>query len=142
MTSTRLAIALVLAAATASAAALETFQGYDQGLGNQLRLPSHLESDAARDAFLARLAPGLAAQTFESVAVTPPVYEIRSLTLAFERQTATLHGSGLVMDSPAGTANPINGVPSGVYPISGTRAWLGADDFELVFDAPQVGLGF
>jgi len=51
--------------------------------------------------------------------------------------------AGCTRDSPApSTANPVNGIPSGVYPISGTRAWLSADDFTLSFAPPQVALGF
>lgn len=51
--------------------------------------------------------------------------------------------AGCTRDSAApSTANPVNGIPSGVYPISGTRAWLSADDSTLSFAAPQVALGF
>lgn len=107
---------------TAVAAAPETFYGYDRGLGNAVRLPAHPMSDVARDAFIARLVNGVPTETFESIAVTAPVYADRTVVLTFGAQSAVLSGSGLVLDSPApSTANPINGVPSGVYPTSGTR---------------------
>jgi hypothetical protein len=135
---------VALAALCASAcAAPETFYGYDAGLGNDVRLPAHPVSDAARQAFLDRLDPGIVTETFEQIAVTPPAYALRNINLDFGSQTALLSGLGLVFDSPPpGTANPINGIPSGVYPTSGNRGWLSADDFELRFDQPQVALGF
>lgn len=127
-----------------AAAAVETCRGVDRGVGESVRLSSHPLADAARVSFLARLAAGVGAETFEGVAVTPPAYAIRSIDLTFAGTGAgVLEGSGLVMSSPApSTANPINGIASGVYPISGTRAWLSADDFELRFQQPQVALGF
>lgn len=137
---------LGLAAAAASGlaqAAIEVFQGTDAGLGENVRLAAHPQADAARAAFLARLVSGIATESFEGIAASPPSFEWRELTLGFGATTARLSGLGLVMDSPApSTANPVNGIPSGVYPISGTRAWLSADDFELAFTAPQVALGF
>jgi len=134
------AMAAVCGAATA---APETFYGYDKGLGNLARLPAHPLSDLARDAFLARLVAGVPTETFEAIAATDAVYADRNITLTFGAQQAVLAGWGLVMDSPPpNTDNPINGIPSGVYPTSGNRAWLSADDFELRFDEAQVALGF
>lgn len=138
-----LLIASTALVAAAAQAAPETFLGTDVGVGQTLRLPAHPLADAARDAFLARLQGGVPTQTFEAIAATAPVYADRTISLPFGAQTAVLAGVGLVMDSPApSTANPVNGLPSGVYPISGTHAWLSADDFTLSFAAPQVALGF
>jgi len=141
-------IRTILIASTALVAAVaqaapETFLGADTGLGQTLRPPAHPLADAARDAFLARLQEGVPTQTFEAIAATAPVYADRSISLPFGAQAAVLAGVGLVMDSPApSTANPVNGIPSGVYPISGNRAWLSADHSTLSFAAPQVALGF
>lgn len=138
-----LACATLMALGAGAGAAPQTFYGYDEGLGNNVRLPAHAQSDAARQAFLQQLVPGIVTETFEQIAVTPPVYALRNITLDFGGQTALLSGLGLVFDSPPpGTANPINGIPSGVYPTSGNRGWLSADDFELSFTQPQVALGF
>lgn len=138
-----IALATTALAAAAAQAAPETFLGADRGLGQTQRLPAHPLADAARDAFLARLQPAVPTQTFEAISATDPVAANRSISLPFGADVAVLAGVGFVMDSPApSTNNPINGLPSGVYPISGTRAWLSADDFTLSFTAPQVALGF
>lgn len=125
-------------------AAPVTFLGLDLGSGETTRLASHPNADAARDAFLARLLPGTAVETFESMlASTPPALVERTLTLGFAGVAAVLQGPGMVIDSPApSTVNPVNGIPSGVYPVSGLRAWLSADDFEVRFDQAQVAFGF
>lgn len=137
------AVALCLVAAGTVSAAPQTFYGQDLGLGNNFRLPSHPIADAARDAFLASLAAGVPTETFEGIAATDAQLVPRNVSLTFGPQTALLSGPGLVMDLPApSTANPVNGIPSGVYPISGTHAWLSSDDFSISFDRAQVALGF
>jgi hypothetical protein len=121
-----------------------TFFGVDLGLGETTRLASHPKADAARDAFRANLQPGTAVETFESMPATlPPVFADQTLALGFAGMGTTLQGRGLVMNSPApSTVNPVNGIPSGVYPISGLQAWLSSDDFEVRFGLPQVAFGF
>ena len=121
-----------------------TFLGIDVGLGETTRLASHPKADAARDAFRAHLQPGTAVETFESMPATvPPVFADQSLALGFAGVGAVLQGRGLVMNSPApSTVNPVNGIPSGVYPVSGLQAWLSSDDFEVRFGVPQVAFGF
>lgn len=121
-----------------------TFLGVDVGLGETTRLASHPKADAARDAFRANLLPGTAVETFESMpASVPPVFSDQTLSLGFAGMSAVLQGRGLVMNSPApSTVNPVNGIPSGVYPISGLQAWLSSDDFEVRFGVPQVAFGF
>jgi len=121
-----------------------TFLGVDVGLGETTRLASHPKADAARDAFVSYLLPGTAVETFETTPPTvPPVFSDRSIALGFAGMDAVLQGRGLVMDSAApSTDNPVNGIPSGVYPISGQRAWLSSDDFVVSFGLPQVAFGF
>lgn len=133
-----------LGLALPSRAAPVTFRGVDVGLGETTRLSSHPNADAARNAFLGHLLPGIAVETFESIAASaPPALIGRTLTLGFAGAGAVLQGPGMVINSPApSTVNPVNGIPSGVYPVSGLRAWLSADDFEVRFDQAQVAFGF
>ncbi len=126
-------IILVLAGATTSAVAQPTtFFGEDTGLGEDTRLTSHPNADAARDAFLAQLNnPGT--EDFESFAdgATAP------LAANFgPAGTATLQGTGYVNEVPTGT----NGY--GRYPISGDKYWDSSSSFYIEFSEPQVAFGF
>ena len=128
-----LAVLFVFLGLTTSAVAQPTtFFGEDSGLGEDTRLTSHPNADAARDAFLAPLSnPGT--ENFESFAdgATTP------LAVDFgPAGTATLQGNGEIEEIPSGT----NGY--GRYPISGDKYWESTDVFYIEFSEPQVAFGF
>jgi hypothetical protein len=123
--------ALALVAVNASAAPV-IFFGEDLGLGEDVRLPSHPNADAARANFLASLT-GVVTQTFESFqdGATAP------LQLDFGASGfATLRGTGFIRRIPSGT----DGV--GRYPISGSQYFRSGDAFSVVFSKPQAAFGF
>ena len=109
-----------------------TFFGEDLGLGEDTRLTSYPNADAARADFLAQLRnPGT--EDFESFAdgATAP------LAVNFgPAGTATLQGTGYVNEVPTGT----NGF--GRYPISGDKYWDSSSSFYIEFSEPQVAFGF
>ena len=105
--------------ATTSVAAPTTFFGEDLGLGEGIRLPSHPNSDAARDAFFTQLT-GVGVEDLESFADGTPA----PITVDFGASgSATLEGGGYINEVPTGT----NGF--GRYPISGDNYWETGDEF-------------
>ena len=123
---------LIIGSLSTANAAVMTFFGEDLGLGEGIRLPSHLNSDTARNDFLNHLInPGT--ETFESFTEGTGV----PLAVNFGAAgTATLQGSGSVSEQVAGT----NGV--GRYPISGSNYWEGTNSFSIAFSDPVAAFGF
>ena len=114
--------ALALVAVNASAAPV-TFFGEDLGLGENVRLPSHPNADAAKANFLASLT-GVVTQTFESF----PDLAGAPLRLDFGASgVATLQGDGFIQRIPSGTDG------FGRYPISGSQYFRSGDAFSVVF---------
>ena len=123
--------ALALVAVNASAEPV-TFFGEDLGLGEDVRLPSHPNADAARANFLASLT-GVVTQTFESF----PDGATAPLRLDFGASGfATLQGTGLIRRIPFGTDT------FGRYPISGSQYFESGTTFSVVFAKPQAAFGF
>jgi hypothetical protein len=124
--------ALALVAVNASAAPPVTFFGEDLGLGENVRLPSHPNADAAKANFLASLT-GVVTQTFESF----PDLAGAPLRLDFGASgVATLQGDGFIQRIPSGTDG------FGRYPISGSQYFRSGTAFSVVFAKPQAAFGF
>lgn len=127
---TNLAV-LALGGQIAQAAPL-IFFGEDLGAGESNRLATHINSDAARNAFLTNLV-GVGTETFESF----PDGTGTPLSLLFPGAgSATLNGTGFVDNVPTGT----NGV--GRYPISGNQYWESTSSFSINFSDPVAAFGF
>gem|GEM_PF-2306067 len=124
---------LVLLGSTSNTVAQPTtFFGEDSGLGEDTRLTSTPNADAARAEFLAQLTnPGT--ENFESFsdgAVVPLAVDFGAAG------TATLQGTGEIEEIPTGT----NGY--GRYPISGDKYWDTNSSFSIDFTEPQAAFGF
>lgn len=113
-------------------AAPQTFFGEDLGLGEDVRLPSHPNADAARAQFLANLSNPFTAnlENFSAGATAPLVVNFGAAG------TATLQGTGEIVEVLSGT----NGF--GRYPISGTKYLDSSATFSITFSQPQVAFGF
>jgi hypothetical protein len=127
-------------AAGAAGAAPMTFFGEDLGLGEDTRLSSTPNSDAAQANFLSSLGNlgGVGTETFENLAVGTGL----PLTLSFPGTgTATLtdrfsYADAAVAEVPSGT----NGV--GRYPISGTKYLESSSNLQVTFSSPVAAFGF
>jgi PEP-CTERM motif len=129
----KVAILLVILTVTTTGALAGTvYFGEDLGQGENTRLASHPNADAARNSFMGQLI-GVGTETFESFASGTAA----PLTLTFPGAgTATLNGDGSVANVPSGT----NGV--GRYPISGDQYWEAGYGFSIVFSDPVAAFGF
>ncbi len=129
-----------------SQATLLLFFGEDLGLGENARLLSFPNADAARDSFFSNLTAGVLTEDFEGQTPTnPPTLDPIVLNLSFGPDTALLTSdNGLVGNDPTstGTNNPVNSIPSGVYPTSGDQYFLSFGGFNIVFSSPQAAFGF
>ena len=122
-------VSLFVLGGVAQAAPL-TFFGEDLGAGENTRLASHPNADAARNSFLANLV-GVGTEDFESLSGNAP------LAIVFPGAgTATLNGSGFISNVPTGT----NGY--GRYPISGNQYWDSSSSFSIAFSDPVAAFGF
>lgn len=126
---------LLVAFGTAAQAGPVTFFGQDTGLGENTRLATHPNADAARLSFLANLV-GVGTENFEGFSNGAGA----PLPLTFPGSggsiTATLNGGGNVATISTGT----NGV--GRYPISGNNYWETGDVFSIAFSSPISAFGF
>jgi hypothetical protein len=113
-------------------AAPQTFFGEDLGQGENVRLSSHPNADAARAQFLANLSNPVTAdlENFSDGEPAPLVVDFGAAG------TATLQGTGEIVEVPSGT----NGF--GRYPISGTKYLDSSATFSITFSQPQVAFGF
>lgn len=123
--------AVVVGNRTSAYAVAVTFFGQDAGLGEATRLPSHPNSDSARNSFFGNLV-GVGTENFEGFADGTGV----PLPVSFGTDTATLKNSGSINQVVSGT----NGV--GRYPISGTKYWETNQAFRIDFTNPQSAFGF
>ncbi len=136
----KLLLCLTLAALSAQAAAQQVFFGEDLNTGGTARLAATPNADAARDAFLARLAQagtntgGAGTEDFDgfSDGTTAP------LPLTFGAVTATVTAPSGMVTAVAPGAN--NG--DGRYPISDPNYWDTDREFTIDFSSPVQGLGF
>ena len=133
MKKTLMGIGLVFLWVTLSFAIPIEFFGEDAGEGENTRLASHHESDAARDEFLSNLI-GVGTEDFEGFGDGTPA----PLTVNFgSAGNARLTGSGKVkkLTDPATDA--------GRYPISGDNYWdAGTESFSIEFLNPISAFGF
>jgi hypothetical protein len=114
-------------------AAPQTFFGEDLGQGENVRLPSHPNADAARAQFLSNLSGAVTAnlENFSAGASAPLLVDFGA------SGSATLLGGGSINEVVSGT----NGL--GRYPISGTKYWDDSNStFSLTFSQPQAAFGF
>jgi hypothetical protein len=117
-------------------AAPQTFFGEDLGQGENVRLPSHPNADAARAQFLSNLSGPVTAnlENFSPGDSAPLVVDFGP------SGSATLLGNGSINEVVSGT----NGF--GRYPISGTKYWDTGSElistFSITFSQPQVAFGF
>ena len=131
--STTLILVAVLATLPATShAVFFDFFGEDLGLGENMRLLTHVNSDAARTAFLSNLT-GVGTETFESYADGTG----GPLGISFPGAgTATISGNGSIDTVVAGT----NGF--GRYPVSGTNYWESNTTFRIDFSVSIAAFGF
>ncbi len=108
------------------------FFGEDLGLGENIRLPSTPNADAARTSLFSNLT-GVGTESFEAFAAGTGSGLIANFGGGL---TATLTGSGRVNNIPTGT----NGV--GRYPISGNQYWETGSGFSLSFSQDVSAFGF
>jgi hypothetical protein len=112
-------------------AAYLTYFGQDLGQGENVRLSSTPNSNAAKNSFFSNLV-GVGTETFESQAngASTPI------AVAFGADTATITGAGNIASVPFGT----NGF--GRYPISGNQFYEVTGPFTLTFNTAQAAFGF
>lgn len=127
-----LASAVVAASAGAASASITTFFGFDAGQGENVRLASHANSDAARANFFSNLI-NVGTEDMEGFANGAGAGIVANFNGG---RTATFNGTGNVANVPTGT----NGV--GRYPISGNQYWESGDNFSLTFNQPIAAFGF
>lgn len=125
------AIATLMASALASAAPM-TFFGEDAGLGENTRLSSTPNADAARNAFLSKLS-GVGTETFESFTAG----SFTNLNVSFPGAGTATINSGTIANVPTGT----NGF--GRYPISGNQYLeTSSANLTIAFDQAVAAFGF
>lgn len=122
----------LLGACTTSASALTTFFGEDLGLGENTRLTSTPNANAARANFLSNLT-GVGTETFESYTAGASLPISSTFTGAI---TATISGTGEVANVPTGTNS------LGRYPISGNQYLESGQNFKIVFNTAVAAFGF
>lgn len=126
-------LAVLCLTASPSFALVQTFFGEDLGVGENTRLTSHPNSDAAKSDFFSNLT-GVGTEDFEGFATgsgTPLAASFGSAG------TATLQGGGEVETVASGT----NGF--GRYPISGDNYWdTDSGSFNLSFSDSVAAFGF
>lgn len=124
---------LVCGSAAASNGVINTFFGEDLGVDRMTALPASPLSDAARTAFLSGLG-GVGTEDFESFMAG----DTAPLAVQFGMAgTATIQGTGGILDVPAGTTNGF-----GRYAVSGTKCWEATTSFSIDFSTPQAAFGF
>lgn len=125
------AIAALAASSLASAAPL-TFFGEDAGLGENTRLASTPNADAARAAFLANLT-GVGTESFE----TAPAGGFSNLAVNFPGAGTATISSGTIVNVPTGTDG------FGRYPISGNQYLeTSSSSLTIAFDQAVAAFGF
>jgi hypothetical protein len=129
-------VAVGLGAATASMAAISTFFGEDLGIGELTPLPSHPNSDAARNAFFAQLT-NIGTENLESFANGTGAPLAITFPGANPPLVATLLGNGNIVSVTPGTTNGF-----GRYAISGSNFWENSDLFSIDFSRPIAAFGF
>jgi len=114
-------------------AAASVFFGEDSGLGENIKLPSWPNANAAKADFLSNLS-GVGTEDFEGFSYG----ETSPLACDFGAAgTATLQGDGYVDYVPDGVSNGV-----GRYPISGNQYWETTTDFYIEFSQPVAAFGF